>query len=81
MDAKGQATDNICIERFWRSAKCERIYLNQYAGLVELRDDVADYIDFIITEGFMSLLIIKKLWNFITRTYWKNRWLESELNN
>ena len=28
MDGKGRATDNICIERFWRSAKCERIYLN-----------------------------------------------------
>jgi putative transposase len=25
MDGKGRATDNICIERFWRSAKCERI--------------------------------------------------------
>ena len=27
MDGKGRATDNICIERFWRSAKVERIYL------------------------------------------------------
>ena len=30
MDGKGRATDNIVIERFWRSAKVERIYLNQY---------------------------------------------------
>jgi len=30
MDGKGRATDNICIERFWRSAKVERIYLNEY---------------------------------------------------
>jgi len=39
MDGKGRATDNIYIERFypsrgyrteWRSAKCERIYLNEY---------------------------------------------------
>ena len=29
MDGKGRATDNICIERFWRSAKVERIYLNE----------------------------------------------------
>jgi putative transposase len=28
MDGKGRATDNICIEKFWKSAKCERIYLN-----------------------------------------------------
>lgn len=25
MDGKGRATDNICIERFWRSAKCDPI--------------------------------------------------------
>ena len=46
IDGKGRATDNICIERFWKSAKCERIYLNQYPGITKLRDDVADYIDF-----------------------------------
>ncbi len=28
MDGVGRATDNICIERFWRSAKCEKVYLN-----------------------------------------------------
>ena len=28
MDGKGRATDNIAIERFWRSAKYENIYLN-----------------------------------------------------
>ena len=27
MDGKGRATDNIAIERFWRSAKYENIYL------------------------------------------------------
>ena len=52
MDGKGRATDNICIERFWRSAKCERVYLNQYAGIVELRNDVADYIDFYNNRRF-----------------------------
>jgi hypothetical protein len=36
MDGKGRATDNICIERFWRSAKCERIYLNEYQSISEL---------------------------------------------
>ncbi|MCD6527468.1 MAG: IS3 family transposase [Desulfuromonas sp.] len=28
------------------SAKCERIYLNEYATIAELKADVADYIDF-----------------------------------
>ena len=36
MDGKGRATDNICIERFWRSAKCERIYLNEYTADLKL---------------------------------------------
>jgi putative transposase len=46
MDGKGRATDNICIERFWRSAKCERTYLNEYDTFLDLRDDVSDYIEF-----------------------------------
>ena len=34
MDSKGRATDNICIERFWRSIKYEEIYLNDYKSIV-----------------------------------------------
>ena len=30
MDGKVRATDNIAIERFWRSDKYENIYLNEY---------------------------------------------------
>jgi|APSaa5957512535_1039671.scaffolds.fasta_scaffold17426_4 hypothetical protein len=26
IDGKGGATDNICIDRFWRSVKCEKFY-------------------------------------------------------
>jgi putative transposase len=46
MDGKGRATDNICIECFWRSAKCERIYLNEYQNINELTTDMDDYIEF-----------------------------------
>lgn len=60
MDGKGRATDNICIERFWRSAKCERIYLNQYDGIVDLRCDVADYIDFYNNRRFHESIKYKK---------------------
>jgi len=28
MDGKGRATNNICIERFWRTIKYEEIYVN-----------------------------------------------------
>ena len=60
MDGKGRATDNICIERFWRSAKCERIYLNQYDGISDLREDIADYIDFYNSKRFHESLQYKK---------------------
>ena len=46
MDGKGRATDNIMIERFWRSAKYESIYLNQYKNIRELQDGIDDYVSF-----------------------------------
>jgi len=63
MDGKGRATDNICIERFWRSAKCERIYLNEYHSLTALKTDVADYIDFYNHKRFHETLKYKKPMN------------------
>ncbi len=68
MDGKGRATDNICIERFWRSAKCERIYLNEYRGLPDLRLDVANYIDFYNNRRFHESINYKKPMTF----YWEN---------
>ena len=56
MDGKGRATDNIAIERFWRSAKCERIYLNEYNRIKELKDDVNDYIEFYNHKRFHETL-------------------------
>ncbi|MDQ7059217.1 MAG: IS3 family transposase [Ghiorsea sp.] len=63
MDGKGRATDNICIERFWRSAKCERIYLNEYRSLTELKADVDNYIDFYNHRRFHETLQYKKPMN------------------
>jgi putative transposase len=41
MDGKGRTTDNICIERFWRSAKCEVLRFNTMTlcQLVKAIDD------------------------------------------
>ncbi len=63
MDGKGRATDNICIERFWRSAKCERIYLNEYETIKDLQEDVSDYIEFYNHERFHETLKYKKPMN------------------
>ena len=60
MDGKGRATDNICIERFWRSAEVERIYLNEYRTINELITDVGDYIEFYNHRRFHQTLDYKK---------------------
>jgi len=66
MDGKGRATDNICIERFWRSAKVEKIYLNEYFKISTLKDDVSDYMEFYNYRRFHETLDYKKPMN----VYW-----------
>jgi putative transposase len=63
MDGKGRATDNICIERFWRSAKCERIYLNEYNSMAEPTADMDDYIEFYNHRRFHETLKYKRPMN------------------
>jgi putative transposase len=60
MDGKGRATDNIAIERFWRSAKYENIYINEYATVRELKAGVTEYIDFYNHKRFHQTLNYKK---------------------
>jgi putative transposase len=50
MDGKGRALDNVYIERFWRSLKQEKIYLNPPNGGVDLYQKVKDYVHFYNTE-------------------------------
>ena len=63
MDGKGRATDNICIERFWRSAKVEKIYLNEYDRVSTLKSDVKDYMEFYNYRRFHETLKYKKPMN------------------
>jgi putative transposase len=63
MDGKGRATDNICIERFWRSAKVEKIYLNEYERVSVLKSDVSDYMEFYNYRRFHQTLKYKKPMN------------------
>ncbi|CAG7658999.1 IS3 family transposase IS120 [Paenibacillus allorhizosphaerae] len=44
MDGKGRATDNIVIERFWRSLKYNEVYINDCANPRETRQGVERYI-------------------------------------
>lgn len=46
MDGRGRALDNVYIERFWRSLKQEKIYLNPPNGGLELFNMAKDYVQF-----------------------------------
>lgn len=50
MDGKGRATDNIMVERLWRSVKYEEIYLKEYATVTELVASLKQYFYFYNAE-------------------------------
>jgi len=45
MDGKARWIDNVIIERWFRSLKCEEIYINDYASPKELRKGIAQYVN------------------------------------
>ena len=45
MDGKGRATDNIYIERFWRTIKYEHIYIRPSITVYELKAGVKWFIN------------------------------------
>ena len=46
MDGKGRATDNIAIERFWRTIKYEELYINEHKNVKEIKIAIAEFIEF-----------------------------------
>ena len=50
MDGRGAWHDNVFVERVWRSAKYERIYLKAYDGVAAARAVIAEYFDWYSTE-------------------------------
>lgn len=50
MDGRGRTTDDIYIERFWRSIKYENIYVNVYETGMDLYHGIVEYIRFYNTE-------------------------------
>ena len=50
MDGKGAWRDNVFVERLWRSAKYERIYLRAYDSVAHARADIAQYMDWFNAE-------------------------------
>jgi putative transposase len=50
MDGKRRCSDNIYIERFWRTIKYEAYYLNEYYTFTELYLGIQEYIEFYNNE-------------------------------
>jgi len=46
MDGKGRYSDNIFIERLWRTVKYEEVYLKSYSGGREARAGLGAYFHF-----------------------------------
>ena len=59
MDGVGRATDNICIERFWRSIKYEEVYLNEYKNMKVLNKAIGKYMDTYNTKRLHSAIDYK----------------------
>ena len=72
MDSKGRATDNIAIERFWRSAKVERVYLNEYKTINDLKRDIKGYIEFYNYHRFHQTLDYEKPMEVYDEKMYKN---------
>lgn len=50
MDGKARWVDNVIIERWFRSLKCDNIYINEYQTPRELRLGISNYISEYNTE-------------------------------
>ncbi len=56
MDGRDRCTDNIFIERPWRSLKCEAVHLHEIADGFHARRVIGDWIEFYNTERPHSAL-------------------------
>ena len=46
MDGKGRYSDNIFVERLWRTVKYEEVYLKVYASVLDAQRGLEDYVRF-----------------------------------
>jgi putative transposase len=46
MDGRGRFSDNIFVERLWRSLKYEEVYLKAYQSVADARQGIAGYFNF-----------------------------------
>ena len=56
MDGRGRVYDNIFIERLWRSAKCEEMFLHEYQTVAEAKKRLGEYFRFYNEERLHEVL-------------------------
>jgi putative transposase len=56
MDGRGRFSDNIFVERLWRSLKFEEVYLKAYQNVAEARHGIAAYFNFYNNERLHQAL-------------------------
>jgi putative transposase len=56
MDGRGRFSDNIFVERLWRSLKYEEVYLRAYENVAEARQAIAAYFEFYNNERLHQAL-------------------------
>jgi len=56
MDGRGRFSDNIFVERLWRSLKYEEVYLRAYESVAEARQGIAAYFQFYNNERLHQAL-------------------------
>jgi putative transposase len=56
MDGRGRFSDNIFVERLWRSLKYEEVYLRAYESVAEARQGIASYFQFYNNERLHQAL-------------------------
>ena len=46
VDGRGAWSDNVFVERLWRSVKYEEVYLNAYESMAEAKSGIGNWIEY-----------------------------------
>ena len=60
MNGKGRSIDNIIMERFFRTLKYNRIFINEFKNISELKEGINNYVDKYNNRRFHSSIGYKK---------------------
>ena len=79
MDGRGRFSDNIFVERLWRSLKYEEVYLRAYESVAEARQGIASYFEFYNNERLHQALgyrtprqVFERIWSTPGSGAWEN---------